>query len=222
MGGLAALLKAWLLRLSRKRVKYMKEVVGTIPASLIYEMVEDQPIYYKGYKQFLNPKGQKTGPIGSSFLQSLIISNLILFINKHLGGRYIVLTNEVGIQLSKGTWRAADIALFEPGQINISQASNKYINVSPKVVIEIDAKAEVAEISDTSSYYNEKTEQLLDFGVEKVIWIFTDSKRTLIATQKKEWALVDWSRDIKIIDGLEVNMEEVIHTIQGKMGDTTD
>lgn len=37
----------------------MKEAVGTIPASLIYEMVEDQPIYYKGYKQFLNPKGQK-------------------------------------------------------------------------------------------------------------------------------------------------------------------
>jgi transposase len=200
----------------------MKEAVGTIPASLIYEMVEDQPVYYKGYKQFLNPKSQETGPIGSSFLQSLIISNLVLFINKHLGGRYIVLTNEVGLQLSKGTWRAADIALFEPGQINVSQASNKYINVSPKVVVEIDTKAEVAEISDTFSYYNEKTEQLLDFGVEKVIWIFTDSKKTLIATQKKEWALVDWSKDIKIIDGLEVNMEEVIHTIQGKMGDTTN
>lgn len=200
----------------------MQEAVGTIPASLIYEMVEDQPIYYKGYKQFLNPKGQKTGPTGSSFLQSLIISNLVLFINKHLGGRYIVLTNEVGIQLSKGTWRAADIALFEPGQIDVSQASNKYISVSPKVVIEIDTKAEVAEISDTFSYYNEKTEQLLDFGVEKVIWILTDSKKTLIATQKKEWALVDWSKNIKIIDGLEINIEEVIHDIQGGKGDAND
>ena len=200
----------------------MKEAVGTIPESLIYEMVESQPIYYKGYKQFLNPKGQKTGPMGSSFLQSLIISNLILFLSKHLGGRYIVLTNEVGIQLSKGTWRAADIALFEPGQIDISQASNKYISVPPKVVIEIGTKAEVAEISDTFSYYNEKTEQLLDFGVEKIVWIFTDSKKTLIATQKKEWALVDWSKNIKIIDGLEINVEEVIHTIQGKMGDAND
>jgi len=72
------------------------------------------------------------------------------------------------------------------------------------------------------SYYNEKTEQLLDFGVEKVIWIFTDSKKTLIATQKKEWALVDWSKNIKIIDGLEINIEEVIHDIQGGMGDAND
>jgi hypothetical protein len=112
--------------------------------------------------------------------------------------------------------------MFEPGQIDISQASNKYISVSPKVVIEIDTKAEVAEISDTFSYYNEKTEQLLDFGVEKVIWIFTDSKKTLIATQKKEWALVDWSKNIKIIDGLEINIEEVIHDIQGGMSDFND
>lgn len=43
-----------------------------------------------------------------------------------------------------------------------------------------------------------------------------------VGTKKKEWALVDWSKNIKIIDGLEINVEEVIHTIQGKMDDAKD
>ncbi len=78
-----------------------------------------------------------------------------------------MLTNGVGIQLSKGTWRAADIALFEPGQIDISQASNKYINVSPKVVIEIDTKAEVAEISDTLFLLQRKNGAITGFRSRK-------------------------------------------------------
>jgi len=119
----------------------------------------------------------------------------------------------LGIQFSKGNYRAADIAIYEKSQIDVQKASNKYIDVPPKIVIEIDTKADIADIKDTFQYYNEKTEQLINFGVEKVIWIFTDSKKLLVADKSKEWKLNDWSKDILIMKNIKVNVTDIIKNI---------
>ncbi len=139
----------------------MEGAAKTVPESMIYEMVDGQPIYYRGYKEILKGKVNQEEPVGSSFLQSLIISNLVILLHKYLGNTHVVLTNEIGIQFSKGNWRAADIAVFESGQLDITKATNKYLSIPPKIVIEIDTKAEMNEIKDTFKYYNEKTDQLL-------------------------------------------------------------
>jgi len=47
---------------------------------------------------------------------------------------------------------------------------------------------------------------MLEFGVKKVIWIFTDSQKILIAEPNQTWLTEDWDKDIELIDGLKVNI----------------
>ena len=190
----------------------MKSGAKSIPEEFIYEIVNDKPIYYNGYRDFLKGKNNDK-PMGSSFLQSMIITNLVIHLYSLIGKKFYILTNELGIQFSKGNFRAADIAIYEKSQIDIKKASNKYIDIPPKIVIEIDTKADINDIKDTFKYYNEKTEQLINFGVEKVIWIFTDSKKILVADKSKEWKLNDWSKDIIIIEGVKINIVDLIAAI---------
>lgn len=187
----------------------MGDVVKNIPKSLIYEMVDGKPIYYKGYRDFLLGDNKSAEPMGSSLLQSMIITRLVIFLYKELNDNYYILTNELGLQFSKGNWRAADIAIYEKTQINPNKITNKYTDIPPKIVIEIDTKAEIDEVKDTFTYYNRKTDQLLEFGVEKVIWIFTDSKKVMIATKDQNWQLLSWNKEIDIINGIGLNINEI-------------
>jgi hypothetical protein len=53
------------------------------------------------------------------------------------------------------------------------------------VVIEVDIKADTEdEEKDSFNYVNKKTEELLAFGIKKVIWIFTDSEKVLLAEKQ--------------------------------------
>ena len=47
---------------------------------------------------------------------------------------------------------------------------------------------------------------MLEFGVKKVIWIFTDSQKILIAEPNKTWLTDDWNKEIELIDGLKINV----------------
>ena len=187
----------------------MKNIVENIPKSLIYEMVDGKPIYYKGYREFLLGENKSGEPMGSSLLQSMIITRLVILLYKHLEQDYYILTNELGLQFSKGNWRAADIAIYKKNQIEPDEVTNKYTKIPPKIVIEIDTKAEIAEVKDTFTYYNLKTDQLLEFGVEKVIWIFTDSQKVMLATKDKNWELLSWDKQINVLEDLQINLEEI-------------
>ena len=126
----------------------MKNTIQVIPESLIYEQVNGKPIYYKGYKAYLDGNKQLEELMGSSYLQSLIITRLVYLLMSSLGKEHLVLTNEVGLQLKDKSWRAADIAIIETGKLEGVAITNKYLNVAPNVVIEIDTKAELENVKD--------------------------------------------------------------------------
>jgi len=188
----------------------MKNIVQDIPANLIYEMVGDKPIYYRGYKEYLNGQKQIEELMGSSYLQSLIITKLVFLLMSNLSKKYLVLTNEIGLQFKDKGWRAADIAIVETKKLKGIKKTNKYLNIAPKIVIEIDTKAELEEVKDSFGYFHKKTDELLDFGVEKVIWIFTDSEKIMISEKNKDWQILNWSKDIEIIEGLYMNLRELV------------
>lgn len=187
----------------------MENIIENIPKSLIYEMVDGKPIYYKGYRDFLLGNNKSGEPMGSRLLQSMIITRLVILLHQHLEAKYYILTNELGLQFSKGNWRAADIAIYEKSQIDVNKITNKYTNIAPRIVIEIDTKAEIEEVKDTFTYYNRKTDQLLEFGVEKVIWIFTDTEKVMIATKDQNWTLLNWNKEIEIINDLALKINEI-------------
>lgn len=191
----------------------MKVETENIAGSLIYEMVDGNPIFFRGYKDFILEENNFEKPLGSGLLQSMIISRLVILLNKYLGDQYYVLTNELGLQISKNNWRAADIAIFEKSQINPNKLTSKYIDIPPRVVIEIDTKAEIEEVKDTFTYYNQKTDQLLEFGVEKIIWIFTDSEKVMVAQKEQNWQLLNWNKDVHVLEQASLNIAELIEAI---------
>lgn len=192
-----------------RKIANMKGSLQTIPEHLIYEMVNEQPIYYRGYRDFLKGEKQLDEIIGSSYLQSLIITEIVFFLKTNLGKQYQILTNEVGLQFKKG-WRAADIAIVEKKEIKKLKSKNKYLNIPPKIVIEIDTKADIEKVEDSYGYFHKKTDELIEFGVEKVIWIFTDSEKVMISEKNKDWKIQNWSKDINVIKEISFNLKTIL------------
>ena len=55
-----------------------------------------------------------------------------------------------------------------------------------------------------------KTNKLLEFGVAKVIWVMSSSKRVMIATPTDDWRIVDWHKDIEVLDGISFNIGQYL------------
>jgi hypothetical protein len=198
---------------STERVFAMDEANGhaesrAIPDIFIYEMWDGKPVYYRGYKDCLDNPKQFEKCMGSSIYQSLVVTTLLRYLFQHLPPQYEVLTNELGVLLKKRSWRSADIAICEKAQIEAISASEQtqYLHFAPNVVIEIDTKADVTDFDSIMDYYIQKTDALLDFGVERVVWIFTSTKKIMTATKGNPWLMVDWDVSVEILDGVSVSL----------------
>ena len=51
-----------------------------VPNRNCAQMVDGKPVYYKGYKAYLSDENKTEEPIGSSLLQSMIISNIVVYL----------------------------------------------------------------------------------------------------------------------------------------------
>jgi len=182
-------------------------VVKQIPNKLIYEMDNEIPIYYSGYRDYLSGKKPAEALMGSSILQSLIITELIYYIKSVIGDNHFVLTNELGVLFSKGSWRLADIAIIEKSRVKA--INEKYIPVPPNVVFEIDTKAALEDYQNPNDYYALKTKRYLDFGVDKVIWIYTKDRSIEVSTLsgKEKFA---WDYEVVFLDQLSFCLVDIM------------
>jgi Uma2 family endonuclease len=187
----------------------MQGAVKNIPKELIYELVDGTPIYYNGYEAFLTGKCKLEEITGSSTLQAFLATELVFLVRSVLGQSFFVLSNELGIQFSKQSWRAADIAVISKDRLPV--ANDKYLNIPPEFIIEIDTKAALHDIQNPLGYYQEKTKALLDFGVQQVAWIFTDTQKVMLARQDSpRWELIDWREEVEIIPDIRVAIHSLL------------
>ncbi len=184
----------------------------SVPRELIYEMRYGSPIYYRDYDKVLAGEKRLEEVMGSSKLQALLIWIILKYFAKKLNHeRYEVLTNEAGFQWAPRTWRNLDIAIFDKQKLLKEGIDDKYAKTPPKVVIEIDAKADLRKYSgEMLSYMKEKINDLLNAGVKKVIWYTTDDKKVMVAKKKEKWFISDWDEDIEIIDNLKFNLAKLL------------
>jgi hypothetical protein len=180
-----------------------------IPSNLIYEVMDGSPIYYKGYKDVL--KGEKTVEdiMPSSFIQVLIVAAIVRFLNAKLAKRFIVGSNESGLHLSKSINFANDIQVIEKSKIK-DFYSNKFLDIAPKIVFEIDTQADTSKFESPDEYFYGKTQKMLDFGVEKVIWVMTITRKILIAENHKPWLIVDWDAEIEVMDEIKFVLNDLL------------
>ena len=191
-----------------KRGRRLPAIISpkNIPESLIYEMIDGKTLYRKGYKQVLAGKKTLEEIMGNSSLQSLIAFHiakvLFQFVDEDI---YFVLINESGVHLDHKNNLANDLAIYDKEVLKPSMISTKYTDVPPKIAIEIDVKAEYEDLTELGYIYK-KTQKLLNFGVEKVIWIITSVGKVTVSTQEKNWETMDWNKDVEIMDGHSFNV----------------
>ena len=191
---------------TKSGVRAQRKTIAPIPNELIYEIIDGQPIHYKGYREVLS--GQKTFSeiMGSSTLQAQIVSYLMFLLARTIDEeKFNVLTSEAGIHLNNRNNLAGDILIFDNDTLSVADADLHYAQVPPKIVIEVDIAADPYDM-ETNTYIFKKTQNLLDFGVEKVIWITTEAKKVTIATHNEDWQTKDWNKDVEIMDGIVFNV----------------
>ncbi|MEO0042523.1 MAG: hypothetical protein RL329_1971, partial [Bacteroidota bacterium] len=153
-----------------------------IPQSLVYEIMDGVPIYYRGYKEVLKKNKTIQQIMPCSTLQAHINYYLTrVIIKSPLDDHYFVHTSESGLHISHNDNFGCDIALFDKTVLLPKEVTLKYATVPPTIVFEIDIRGDILNMSE-ESYMYKKTQKLLDFGVQKVIWITSASKKVMVAT----------------------------------------
>nr|WP_299417632.1 hypothetical protein [uncultured Emticicia sp.] len=92
----------------------------------------------------------------------------------------------------------------------VKASDQYYASVAPKIQIEVDVDADIEDFELPEAYINLKTEKILAFGVEKVIWILSESKKVMIATKDENWQITNWHKEIVISEGLYFNIGQYL------------
>jgi Uma2 family endonuclease len=190
---------------TKRRPKILK-----IPAHLVYEELDGQVLPYRGYLEVLSGKKTFEEIMGSSSLQAVLVSIINWFVNNNINRKkYLIASNESGLHVNSGSNLANDIAVFEKEKITLT---DKYFDIAPKIVIEVDIKIALEGTGLTSDleYMLNKSQKMLDFGVEKVIWITTQTKKIFVITPNAPWFLVNYDENIPLLDDCILNLAQLL------------
>ncbi len=179
-----------------------------IPRELIYEMRHGKPIYYRDYDKVLSGEKTLEEVMGSSYLHAIILYAIVKYLIRKLGDEFLVLTGEMGFGFAPRSWYNLDIAVYKKG--DVKEIEDRYAKIPPRLVIEIDTKADLRKFKNPQDYFHRKTQDLLDSGVQKVIWIFTKDKKVWVAEPQKPWLIVDWNSDIELIENVSFSLKELL------------
>ena len=181
-----------------------------IPDYLVYEVLNGKKLYRKGYKDVLNQTKTLEEIMGSSSLQGIIISVMLSYLYRTIEDLgYTIITNEAGLHISKGENLSSDIIIYKTQDTQKYKIDDHYFNVAPKLVIEVDVKIQTDD-HKMMEYVYEKTNLLFSFGVEKVIWIFSNEKKIFLAEPNQDWIIRDWHKDFEIMPNHIINLLKMI------------
>jgi len=182
-----------------------------IPESLIYEVIDGKPLYYEGYKDVLANKKTIEEIMGTSGLQSFIIQYILEILYTKIGRKkYHFLTNEIGTHLDNKNNLSGDIYIYDKAQLTPDKINTHYLTIPPKIAIEIDIRVDLSDEKDFG-YVFTKTHKLLDFGAEKVLWIFTKHQKVMIAIKDQDWLTKDWNQEIELVENEFFNIGQFLN-----------
>ena len=170
-----------------------------VPESLVYERFNGHTIYYHGYKKVLAENLNPESIMGYGELQVLILNLLAEYLRETLGRSFWVLVGETGLHLALNENLSLDLVVYPRTAISLNTSRNRYLQNPPLMVLEVDTKAD-AEILKHMDYYHEKTQRMLDFGVEQVVWLYTSTRKVMVARPNRPWLTVNWTDEIEILE----------------------
>lgn len=172
----------------------------------MYEVIDGKPLYYKGYQSVINKTKTLDDIMGCSSLQAVIVTYLLRIIFRTTDEKkYHALTNEIGNHIDTNNNLSNDIAIFDKAVLTPDKINKKYPDVPPKLVIGIDTEADVAELTSFGYIYKE-SKKLLDFGVERIIWIMINTQTVTVIEPNRDWQVREWNTDIELMNGHTFNI----------------
>ena len=184
-----------------------------IPKYLIKETIDGVPFYYKGFRAVLNKTKTKADIMADSGLQLFIKSWLMALLLKSIDlSKYHVFVGEAGAHIDHRNNLSLDLTVFDQSILTPDKITTKYIDVHPKIVIEIDVNVELEEpgVNTFDAFVLRKVKKLHQFGAEKIIWIFSKSKTVIIATPDNKWDVINWDNEVEILDGVSFNVAKYL------------
>lgn len=90
------------------------------------------------------------------------------------------------------------------------------MNIAPGYVIEIDTKADLTKYQYQHEYFVKKTRELHEFGVKKVIWIFTKNTPVIRKSESADRIVIrdGWNHDMTLTEGLTFNLQTLCDQAQ--------
>lgn len=184
--------------------------IPKVPTYLVKEVLDDMPVFYKGYKAVLRKEKTIEDIMGASGLQIFIVRYLFRLLDRNLNDDlFYVFTGEGGLHLSKGTNLSGDVLVFDKQTLTPDLIDTHYLNIPPLIDIEIDVEIDNTTFSDFD-YIQRKTDNLLKFGTQKVIWILTKTQKIIVAEPNKDWLMIDWQKDVEIMNGITFNVPQYL------------
>jgi hypothetical protein len=181
-----------------------------IPSSLVKEQLDGINLYYRGYREVLEQSKKLEDIMGCSSEQWAVLEYFVRLLGKITDeDRYALATNEAGVHLKKNSNLSVDAAVFDWKIFTPDMVSKKYASVAPILTIEIDIDIELSpeETSMTiPEYVERKVNRLIEFGVQRVIWVFTATKNILVAEPGKLPVRYNWDEDILLWEEHTINI----------------
>jgi hypothetical protein len=186
---------------------------SSIPDYLVKETIDGIPFYYAGFRSVLNNTKKTEDIMADSGLQlelKTYIYNLLLKLLD--ASKYKVYMGEVGTHLDHCSNLGLDVAVYDKKVLTPNKITSKYIDVTPKIVVEIDVRVEQAEEPTNifDDFILRKVRKLHQFGCEKIIWIFSKSKTVIVARPGNTWEVLDWDHDIELLEGITFNIAKYL------------
>ncbi len=179
--------------------------------SLVYEVMDGKPLYYRGYEDVLAGKKSPEEIMGSSSLQWVLASYFMRVMIRQLDEKkYWFASNEAGVHIDHRNNLSHDVAIYDKQVLTPDKINTQYADVPAIIAVEIDVKADISKVADFN-YVNRKTKKLLDFGSDKIIWVFTSTQQVMIAERNADaWLTMNWHRDLELLDGQSFNIGQFL------------
>lgn len=103
-----------------------------------------------------------------------------------------------------------DVALYEHLQLAGVSLNNAYLSIPPKIAFLINTKTELENLPVPLDYYHFKTDELLNQGVQKVIWVFTANEKIMEAEAGKDWITSGWTRTVALPENVGFNLANLM------------
>lgn len=194
----------------------MATATQQIPKNLIYEEFGGRVYYRRGYRQVVSGLKTEEEIMGSSVFQSLIIQALVFYLKTILPKKlYWVPTNEAGLHLNHRQNLANDIVIVEKSTLK-DPFSDKYSDVPPKFIVEVDIKIDPKEYTEEAAtgtemdYILEKSGQLLDFGVEGILWVLTKGRRIILIKSHRIVEVFQWNETVPLFDDYSFCLQQIL------------